>query len=204
MNTQIPKGFAKFKSESNEVFNVENLTSNDKELWLLRVPEHFNISKLSGRTFKIEDLQGAIPTIVDDLQGHRVIERSFKPESDNIELDQNLGEEAEQLACLLPSTEDSKQYEIVEQKFDRIFHLVRSVDVPNTDKLAQDLLKEPFVPPQQPPQIYSESNGVTVNHSQTNGTPSKKAKKNAEKVEDSAKESKHKSSKSKKSKKSKQ
>jgi hypothetical protein len=40
MNTQIPKGFAKFKSESNEVFNVENLTSNDKELWLLRVPEH--------------------------------------------------------------------------------------------------------------------------------------------------------------------
>ncbi|KAI7860232.1 DNA-directed RNA polymerase I, subunit RPA34.5 [Circinella umbellata] len=159
-----PTGYAEFKSTSKSTFNTEKINeNNDKELWLIRVPENVPLDKLKGLEIKLpsakkhsrkplakmnhKDSEYAlyrVPQATDEKENSKDNDDEDEENDDDIGVS---GQEMAGFTCLLPEEE---YLAYAPKEFSQYLILDEEVNVPDSIEIAKEISSRPPAKRDQP------------------------------------------------------
>ncbi|KAK4519965.1 uncharacterized protein ATC70_010209 [Mucor velutinosus] len=162
-SADIPSGFKPALSKFDSVFDKEVLDDDDKELWLIRIPDNLSEEDVASMKIKAPTDKATKKPLAkfekedDKYALYKVPTASdLKSESDDENLDdENVdlgisGHEMVSFDCLVPSREDGGKLAFAPKKFDQFLILNQIVDIPDSIALAQSILDKPVYKREQP------------------------------------------------------
>ncbi|KAI9474061.1 MAG: DNA-directed RNA polymerase I, subunit RPA34.5 [Benjaminiella poitrasii] len=159
--SNTPEGFQPTLSKFDSPFDKEILLNDDKELWLIRIPDNMTEEDLAnmkikspsekatkkplGKTEKNGDKYALykVPTATD------LKTESDEEAEDNVDIGIS-GQEMISLDCLVPTRENNGQLTFAPKKFSQYLILNQVVDIPDTTIMAQSILDKPVYKREQP------------------------------------------------------
>ncbi|KAG2191409.1 hypothetical protein INT46_000229 [Mucor plumbeus] len=159
----IPSGFKPALSKFDSVFDKEIIDDDDKELWLIRIPDNLSEEDLASIKIKAPTTKATkkpLAKLEKDNDKYALYKvptaNNLKSESDDEDLDdENVdlgisGHEMVSFDCLVPSREDNGKLAFAPKKFDQFMILNQIVDIPDSIALAQSILDKPVYKRDQP------------------------------------------------------
>ncbi|KAI8640995.1 DNA-directed RNA polymerase I, subunit RPA34.5 [Parasitella parasitica] len=162
-STNIPSGFKPALSKFDSVFDREAINDDDKELWLIRIPDNLSEEDLASVKIKTptnKSMKKPLAKLEKDDDKYALYKvptaSNFKSESesgdesgDNVDLGIS-GHEMISFDCLVPSREDGGKLTFAPKKFDQFLILNQIVDIPDSIAFAQSILDKPVYKRDQP------------------------------------------------------
>ncbi|KAI7907623.1 uncharacterized protein BX663DRAFT_491493 [Cokeromyces recurvatus] len=154
-------GFQPALSKFDSPYDKEILLDDDKELWLIRIPDNIDEKELVNMKFKLpSDKASKKPLGKMEKEGDKYAlykvptTTDLKSGSDG-ESDESLdigisGHEMLSLDCLVPTREDNGNLTFAPKKFSQYLILNQVIDIPDTTILAQSILDRPVYKREQP------------------------------------------------------
>ncbi|CEG84753.1 hypothetical protein RMATCC62417_18511 [Rhizopus microsporus] len=161
----IPRGFKPCLSKYSSPFDKEILQDDDKELWLIRIPD--NISEKDLEQLKLKVPTATTTSKLAKLEKdnnkyglYKVPTDSFSSSSssssnsiDNDKAQNDVGISGQEMLsfdCLVPSREDNGKFVKVDKPFEHCLILDEVVDIPDSTALAESIRDSPIYKREQP------------------------------------------------------
>ncbi|KAI8979461.1 DNA-directed RNA polymerase I, subunit RPA34.5 [Mycotypha africana] len=163
----LPEGFKEALSKFDSPFDKESVVDDDKELWLIRIPDNLteedvanmaihlpaDTTKASKKPlcqFQKSSNKYALYTVPTE---DTASDMPKEDEAASNEETQDLGISGHEMLsfdCLLPSREENGRFVFAPKTFDKYLILNQEVDIPDTTILAQSILEKPVYKREQP------------------------------------------------------
>ncbi|CAO3585123.1 unnamed protein product [Absidia cylindrospora] len=149
----LPAGFTEFDADKQQetVFDYEAIKDDDdKELWLIRVPQEVSDSSLKSMKIKLSKTPGKPVSRLhlddkDQYTMYRV------PEGKSLDSDVGVsGQEMLGLSCLVPSRDEEGKMVFAPKEISSYFILDEEVNIPDGTQLAESIRDTPVIKRQHP------------------------------------------------------
>ncbi|KAI8328150.1 DNA-directed RNA polymerase I, subunit RPA34.5 [Chlamydoabsidia padenii] len=149
----LPEGFTKFdpKNQQSTVFDYEAIEQDDdKELWLIRVPEEISEQNLTSMQIKMSKTAGK-PLSRLQLDEKDMYSLYRVPQDKSLDSDVAIsGQEMLGLSCMVPSRNQKGKLVFAPKEISNYFILDEEVTVPDGTALAESIRDKPVVKRQHP------------------------------------------------------
>ncbi|KAI9251082.1 DNA-directed RNA polymerase I, subunit RPA34.5 [Helicostylum pulchrum] len=155
MSSTVPTGFKATLSKYASPFDKEVVIDDDKELWLIRIPDNLSEEDLVNMKIKVPAQKAskkALAKYEKDSERYALYKVPTEEDTEDGEpVDLGIsGHEMVAFDCLVPSREDNGKLVFAPKKFDQYLILNQVVDIPDSTAYAQSVLDTPVYRRDQP------------------------------------------------------
>ncbi|KAI8096932.1 DNA-directed RNA polymerase I, subunit RPA34.5 [Halteromyces radiatus] len=151
IDTLLPEGFTELNSEQQQstIYDFEAINNDDdKELWLIRVPEEVSAESLTSMKIKLSKTPGK-PVSKLELNDNEKFTMYRVPEGTSLASDVGVsGQEMFGFSCLVPS--DQGKMVFAPTRFTQCLILDEEVTIPDGTQLAESIRDSPVTKRQHP------------------------------------------------------
>ncbi|KAG2229113.1 hypothetical protein INT48_002929, partial [Thamnidium elegans] len=151
----VPTGFKATLSKYASPFDKEVVIDDDKELWLIRIPDNLSEKDLVNMKMKVPTQKATKKALAkyekddDKYALYKVPTEEDMEDGEPVDLGIS-GHEMVAFDCLVPSREDNGKLAFAPKKFDQYLILNQVVDIPDSTSYAQSVLDTPVYKRDQP------------------------------------------------------
>ncbi|KAI8083761.1 DNA-directed RNA polymerase I, subunit RPA34.5 [Thamnidium elegans] len=155
MSSTVPTGFKATLSKYASPFDKEVVIDDDKELWLIRIPDNLSEKDLVNMKMKVPTQKATKKALAkyekddDKYALYKVPTEEDMEDGEPVDLGIS-GHEMVAFDCLVPSREDNGKLAFAPKKFDQYLILNQVVDIPDSTSYAQSVLDTPVYKRDQP------------------------------------------------------
>ncbi|KAF7723557.1 hypothetical protein EC973_001846 [Apophysomyces ossiformis] len=148
-NSHIPEGFVLSSSKYASEFDAEALSSGDKELWLIRVPENISPEDLVNMKIRTSSSKKCLSKLKKDKESYALYR--VPSAADEEETDSGIsGHEMNGFSCLLPSMKKNGKLVFAPKAFERMLILDEEVEIPDSTATAEQIRDTPVTKREHP------------------------------------------------------
>ncbi|ORZ00582.1 DNA-directed RNA polymerase I, subunit RPA34.5 [Syncephalastrum racemosum] len=189
----IPDGFLPCDGSVSSKLTLSSVKDDDKELWLIRIPDNVSPEQLAGMKIKVPSSSqkslGKLKQGDDTFVLHNLPNGEAQDEDSGIS-----GQEMQQFTCLLPRRKDGDEMSLASKPFKQHLILSQQVDIPDVTQIGKALLDTPVAKRPQPEGLKMRYKPIGFREpsddeetGDNDGESSRKKRKTAEKKEKKSK-----------------